>query len=33
VSHRLLADIARDGGGDVNKAASGDPVLTNGPRG
>jgi bifunctional non-homologous end joining protein LigD len=25
-SHRLLADIARDEGGDVSKAASGDPV-------
>ena len=25
---RLLADIARDGGGDVAKAASGDPKLT-----
>ena len=24
-SHRLLADIARDEGGDVSKAASGDP--------
>jgi bifunctional non-homologous end joining protein LigD len=27
VSHRLLAEIARDGGGDVEKAATGDPVL------
>ena len=26
-SHRLLADIARDGGGDVRKAATGDPIL------
>jgi bifunctional non-homologous end joining protein LigD len=26
-SHRLLADIARDGGGDVSKAATGDPIL------
>ena len=26
-SHRLLADIARDGGGDVKKAATGDPIL------
>lgn len=25
LTHRLLADIARDGGGDVEKAASGDP--------
>ena len=25
-SHRLLADIARDEGGDVSKAATGDPV-------
>jgi bifunctional non-homologous end joining protein LigD len=25
VSHRLLVDIARDGGGDVEKAATGDP--------
>jgi len=25
LTHRLLADIARDGGGDVKKAASGDP--------
>jgi bifunctional non-homologous end joining protein LigD len=25
LSHRLLADIARDGGGDALKAASGDP--------
>ena len=25
VSKRLLADIARDGGGDVEKAATGDP--------
>ena len=25
VSRRLLADIARDGGGDVKKAATGDP--------
>ena len=24
-SKRLLADIARDGGGDVEKAATGDP--------
>jgi bifunctional non-homologous end joining protein LigD len=26
VSNRLLAEIARDGGGDVEKAATGDPV-------
>lgn len=26
VSHRLLAEIARDGGGDVEKAATGDPA-------
>jgi bifunctional non-homologous end joining protein LigD len=26
VSNRLLADIARDGGGDVEKAATGDPA-------
>jgi bifunctional non-homologous end joining protein LigD len=26
LSHRLLADIAREGGGDVEKAATGDPV-------
>ncbi|HXQ28101.1 MAG TPA: DNA polymerase ligase N-terminal domain-containing protein [Gemmatimonadales bacterium] len=26
LTHRLLADIARDGGGDVEKAASGDPA-------
>jgi len=25
LSHRLLADIARDGGGDVDRAATGDP--------
>jgi len=25
LTHRLLADIARDGGGDVEKAATGDP--------
>jgi len=24
-AHRLLADIARDGGGNVEKAATGDP--------
>jgi bifunctional non-homologous end joining protein LigD len=27
VSNRLLAEIARDGGGDVEKAATGDPVI------
>jgi bifunctional non-homologous end joining protein LigD len=27
VSNRLLADIARAGGGDVEKAATGDPVI------
>jgi bifunctional non-homologous end joining protein LigD len=27
VSNRLLADIARDGGGDVEKAATGDPII------
>ena len=33
-SHRLLADIARDEGGDVSKAATGDPVRRKlGPRG
>jgi hypothetical protein len=26
-SKRLLADIARDGGGDVEKAATGDPAA------
>lgn len=31
-SHRLLADIARDEGGDVAKAASGDPVPKRGIR-
>jgi bifunctional non-homologous end joining protein LigD len=28
LTHRLLADIARDGGGDVEKAATGDPPIT-----
>jgi bifunctional non-homologous end joining protein LigD len=28
VSNRLLADIARDGGGDVEKAATGDPQTS-----
>jgi bifunctional non-homologous end joining protein LigD len=28
VSKRLLVDIARDGGGDVEKAATGDPQAT-----
>jgi len=28
---RLLADIARDGGGDVEKAATGDPKLQEKP--
>ena len=28
VSHKLLADIARDGGGDVEKAATGDPQTS-----
>jgi bifunctional non-homologous end joining protein LigD len=27
VSNRLLAEIARDGGGDVEKAATGDPIT------
>src|ERR1700730_4050361 len=27
VSNRLLAEIARDGGGDVEKAATGDPMI------
>jgi hypothetical protein len=27
VSNRLLAEIARDGGGDVEKAATGDPTI------
>src|SRR6202040_4177570 len=27
VSNRLLAEIARDGGGDVEKAATGDPAI------
>jgi bifunctional non-homologous end joining protein LigD len=27
VSHRLLAEIARDGGGDIEKAAIGDPAV------
>jgi bifunctional non-homologous end joining protein LigD len=27
LTHRLLADIARDGGGDVKNAASGDPPV------
>jgi bifunctional non-homologous end joining protein LigD len=27
VSNRLLAEIARDGGGDVEKAATGDPIV------
>ena len=27
VSNRLLAEIARDGGGDVEKAVTGDPVI------
>jgi hypothetical protein len=26
LTHRLLADIANDGGGDIDKAADGDPV-------
>jgi hypothetical protein len=26
LTHRLLAQIARDGGGDAEKAASGDPT-------
>jgi bifunctional non-homologous end joining protein LigD len=30
VSNRLLAEIARDGGGDVEKAATGDPVIKSG---
>src|ERR1700685_2646387 len=29
ISKRLLADIARDGGGDVEKAATGDPSAKN----
>jgi bifunctional non-homologous end joining protein LigD len=29
LSHRLLAEIARDGKGDVEKAATGDPAPTN----
>ena len=29
ISNRLLADIAREGGGDVEKAATGDPVPAN----
>jgi len=31
VSKRLLADIARDGGGDIEKAATGDPKLQEKP--
>jgi hypothetical protein len=27
MTHRLLSDIARDGGGDVKNAASGDPPV------
>ena len=29
ISNRLLAEIARDGGGDVEKAATGDPAQNN----
>jgi len=32
ISNRLLADIARAGGGDPDKAASGDPVAAKAPR-
>jgi bifunctional non-homologous end joining protein LigD len=32
LSNRLLADIARAGGGDPEKAATGDPVATKAPR-
>jgi bifunctional non-homologous end joining protein LigD len=32
VSNRLLAEIARDGGGDVEKAATGDPVIKSAAR-
>jgi bifunctional non-homologous end joining protein LigD len=31
MSHRLLADIAREGGGDMDKAASGDPAAPSKP--
>lgn len=33
VSHRLLADIARDGGGDVDQASTGDPQPAKAARG
>jgi len=32
LSHRLLADIAREGGGDAEKAATCDPTTTKEPR-
>ena len=32
ISNRLLADIAREGGGDVEKAATGDPMPAKSPK-
>jgi bifunctional non-homologous end joining protein LigD len=32
ISNRLLADIAREGGGDVEKAATGDPTPSKAPK-